>query len=165
MFFIRTSTLVGLFLISLPVLAAGVYRYTDANGSVVFTDQPPPGKKAELKQFRGAAQSATGSTRKQVVVWLTADCGAPCDNARALLRQRDVAYQTRNPVANAADAEALKRLTGDLTVPVLQIIGGGMRKGYDSASWGRMLDDAGYVQPGQTATGTTDAVPHVMGGN
>ncbi|MBI2508723.1 MAG: glutaredoxin family protein, partial [Betaproteobacteria bacterium] len=74
-----------------------------------------------------------------VTLWIYG-CGAPCDQARALLARRGIPYTEKDP---QADAEAFKKLTGADEVPVL-FVGNTRLKGYLESEWDSTLDAAGY---------------------
>ena len=50
---------------------------------------------------------------------------------------------TEKTVTTAQDADALQRLTGDNSLPLVTI-GGQQIKGYSDSEWGQFLDAAGY---------------------
>src|SRR2546426_12234772 len=74
------------------------YRWVDQDGRVHYTQTPPPpdGRKAQRKNSRGGGGDvsnlpyATQVAAKNfpVTLYTLADCGAPCDQARALLVKR-----------------------------------------------------------------------------
>ena len=74
-----------------------------------------------------------------VTLWMY-DCGEPCTQARSHLARRGVPYTERNA---QKEAEALKKLTGSIDVPVL-IVGTTRLKGYLDTEWDAALDNAGY---------------------
>lgn len=149
--------------------AAKIYQYKDANGNVVFSDQPPPGQKADTKDVRANVVQTSGGTfstreaiRKNPVILWSNNCGDDCDGARNLLAKRGVPYSLRNPQASPADFEQLKKIAGDGVVPVLQI-GEKVLKGYQESGWDSALDTAGYGKTpdptlkGQATGGQPDA--------
>lgn len=139
-------------LVLLMPLAYGgkVYQYKDANGKTVFSDVPPDGKQAEIKDIKtnsiqtsGGGYALNQAMRSNPVVLWTNSCGKPCDEARELLRKRGVPYAVRNPEVSDSEREALKKLIGDVAVPVLQV-GTQTRKGLEETGWHAALDQAGY---------------------
>ncbi len=140
------------FAVIASVDAAQLYRWVDADGKVHYTDKPPPkeAKDIEKKRVNTAADavplpySVPQAAKNFPVPLSRADCGAPCDQARALLDKRGVPHTERN----AADPEIqteLKKVTGsqDVDVPVLQV-GRAVVKGWESGQWNNALDAAGY---------------------
>lgn len=131
-----------------------VYKWTDADGKVHFSDTPPPpqasknvvekrmgGGTVESSQLPYATQLAMKSS--PVTLYTAPQCGKPCEDGRELLASRGIPYTERDAQANRADAEAVKKAIGALQVPVL-MIGGDALKGYDPGSWHGALDTAGY---------------------
>ena len=128
-----------------------VYRYTDADGRIVYADHPPVNAKdveakrltpnyIEIDQTTIASQKAQ---ERFPVTLYTFACGEVCDRAAALLNRRGVPFTTVN-VADSNGAEKLKKLTGDVQAPVLQVGDKLMVKGYGEAQWQSLLDTAGY---------------------
>jgi glutaredoxin len=133
--------------------AQTVYRIVGADGRVTFSDKPP----ATADQGKlvgtgvGARGESTGSGlpfelrqvtgKYPVTLYTTANCG-PCDSGRTLLTQRGIPFNERT-VTSAEDSEALKRLAGESSLPVLTI-GGQKIKGLSDVEWNQYLDAAGY---------------------
>jgi glutaredoxin len=142
--------------------AQTVYRWTDKDGKVHFSDTPPPedAKSASQKRVGGggyvedtqlpyATQIAV--RRNPVTLYTGTDCGDPCMKGRELLAKRGIPFSEKDAQNNQADQEALKKLTGTLDVPVL-VIGENKTKGYEESLWQSALDTAGYPRtrlPGQ----------------
>ena len=74
----------------------------------------------------------------------TFGCGLVCDNAAALLNKRGIPH-TVVDVGQNDGAEKLKRLTGGLDAPALQV-GDQYTTGYNENRWQSMLTVAGYPQ-------------------
>ena len=72
----------------------------------------------------------------------TFGCGTVCDTAAALLNKRGVPH-TVVDVGQSGGADKLKRLTGGLDAPALQV-GDQYATGYNESRWQNLLDDAGY---------------------
>src|SRR6185436_3151331 len=108
-----------------------VYKWTDSEGKVHFTDTPPPGQAKDVTQKRmgGGEVEATqlpyatqlAMKSNPVTLYTAPQCGDPCANARSLLGSRGVPYSERNAQANPADAEEVKRRIGALQVPLLVV--------------------------------------------
>jgi glutaredoxin len=132
--------------------AQTVYRWVDKDGKVQYSDTPPPADARSSQQKRlgngttvdeqvpYAVQMAI--QKNPVSVYVTG-CGDPCSGARALLAKRGIPYTEHDPENNPADAEALKKLVGNLQVPVL-VVGESPIKGFEEASWNSALDAGGY---------------------
>jgi glutaredoxin len=143
----------------LALLAGGagaqqsVYKWTDAEGRVHFTDTPPPqsAKKVEQKRMGGGSVEASqlpfatqlAMKASPVTLYTAPQCGDPCTRGRSLLSDRGIPYTERNAQASPADAETVKKLIGALQVPVL-LVGNDPVKGYDANAWHVALDTAGY---------------------
>lgn len=139
-------------LLSLPALAQGVYRIVGPDGRVTFSDRPPA--EAEARPAGGNSGASRGgsgaalpfelrqvSSRYPVTLYTSKEC-APCNSGRNLLNARGIPY-TEKTVSTPEDGEALKRLNGDGSLPLLTI-GAQQVKGYSDAEWTQYLDAAGY---------------------
>ena len=136
-------TALGLLLCGEPVAQdRQVYRYTDADGRVVYSDRAPTSGAKDLstKRIRGntietsempiALQQAT---ERFPVTLYTFNCGATCDNAQALLNRRGVPFATVN-VEEGDGAQKLQALTGESSAPVLQVGDKLVQKGFNEAA-------------------------------
>jgi len=143
-------------LVATSVLAQGVYRIVGPDGRVSYSDQPPP-TGAVVRPAGNFATSSPGSaqlpfelrqvsSRYPVTLYTSKDC-APCNSGRNLLNARGVPYLEKT-VNTSQDADALKRLSGEVSLPFLTI-GGQQIKGYADSEWTQFLDAAGY--PKQSA--------------
>jgi glutaredoxin len=130
-----------------------VYRYVDKDGHVVYSDKPPPAdaREAQAKRIgRNTIETSTLSYASQLaeqrypVTLYTFGCGLVCDSAAALLNKRGIPH-TVVDVGQNDGAEKLKRLTGALDAPALQV-GDQYTTGYNENRWQNMLTDAGYPQ-------------------
>lgn len=153
-----SAGLMGL-LFAMPVSAQGVYRIVGPDGKVSFSDQPQPAasRPAGSSAPAGAAGAPSAvaqlpfelrqvNSRFPVTLYTSRDC-APCNSGRNLLNARGIPY-TEKTVDTAQDSDALKRLSGELSLPFLTI-GGQQIKGYSDNEWTKFLDAAGY--PKQSA--------------
>jgi glutaredoxin len=141
--------------------AQTVYRWTDKDGKVQFSDQPPPAdaKDATQRRVGGGSTEDTqlpyatqvAARRNPVTLFTGTDCGDPCVQGRALLTSRGIPFTERDAQNNPADQEALKKLIGGLDVPLL-LVGSSQMKGFEESTWQSSLDSAGYPRtrlPGQ----------------
>lgn len=154
------STAAGLLLAiaMAPALAQGVYRIVGPDGRVTFSDQPPAADTAPRAPASGSAAAAPAGnaplpfalrqvvSRYPVTFYSSPDC-APCNSGRNLLNARGIPY-TEKTITTANDADALKRLSGDASLPFLTI-GAQQIKGYSDTEWSQFLNAAGY--PAQSA--------------
>src|SRR4051812_42553319 len=151
--------------------AAQLYRWEDEKGNVEYRDTPPPANAKKVEQRNIGANTIQTSTlpyslqqamkNHPVTLW-TFDCGTPCASARAHLVRRGVPYSERN---GQKEADALKKLTGSMEVPVL-MVGSKQLKGYLDSDWDAALDAAGYprsaapgfkIPPAQAAPSAPDS--------
>ena len=141
-----------------PVLAQGVSRIVGPDGRVTYSDQPPPANVNARPVGSATANSAASanaqlpfelrqvSSRYPVTLYTSADC-APCNSGRNLLNARGIPY-TEKTIETPQDGEALKRLSGEASLPFLTI-GSQQIKGYSDVQWAQYLDAAGYPKQSQ----------------
>src|SRR5690349_3708745 len=154
---IRPVAMGALMLLWVASLAAAqtqqVYRYVDAEGRVVYSDKPPPAdaRDAQAKRIgRNTIETSSLSyasvlaQERYPVTLYTFGCGLVCDTAAGLLNKRGIPH-TVIDVGQNDGAEKLKRLTGGLDAPALQV-GDQYTTGYNESRWQNMLTDAGYPQ-------------------
>lgn len=132
--------------------AAQVYRYTDTDGRIVYSDRPPTGDVKNLQtkklgsNFISTSEpgyAAALAAERFPVTLFTFACGEVCQNAESLLNKRGVPFA----IVNVGDAEGqarLQALTNDTQAPVLAVGDKLVAKGYNEARWQSMLDEAGY---------------------
>ncbi|MDP2433074.1 MAG: glutaredoxin family protein [Pseudomonadota bacterium] len=148
-------TRIALYLLLFAVGAAQageLYRWVDERGTVSYSDQPPPpsAKKAEKLKGKGNVVEVDkesfslkqAKNLSPVILYATA-CGQFCDQATDFLKQRGIPYTPKDPSKELEIAVELKKLTGAVDVPVI-VVGGSHFKGFDAATWGRLLDAANY---------------------
>ena len=148
-----------------------VYRYVDVDGKVVYSDKPPPAnaKDAQAKRITGnsietsALSFATQQAQERYPVTLYSfACGVVCDTAQGMLNKRGVPH-TVVDVSVGDGAEKLKKLSGNLDAPVLQV-GEQFTTGFNDSKWQGMLTDAGYPKtppPRTTPVGKPAAIPEL----
>lgn len=154
-------------LVSASALSQGVYRIVGPDGRVSYSDQPPPA--ANARPVASGAPGAAGGANAQlpfelrqvasrypVVLYTSAEC-APCNSGRNLLNARGVPYSEKTITTNE-DAEALKRLSGQTSLPFVTI-GSQQIKGYSDAEWTQFLDAAGYPKQSALPTAYRRAAP------
>lgn len=127
---------------------AQIYKWTDSRGVVHYSDTPvngqatavgaPPPPPPSLALPYELAQAAR---KHPVTLYTTAAC-APCDQGRALLKQRGVPFFEKT-VASAADEARLKEAGSDGTLPLL-LVGRSKLAGFEAVGWHGALDAATY---------------------
>lgn len=138
-----------------PAPAQTIYRSVGPDGKVTFSDKPPAANASGVGTA-GGAQGANGaalpfelrqaSSRFPVTLYTSNGC-APCASGRALLNRRGIPF-TERTVNTAEDVDALKRLSGDASLPFLTI-GGQQLKGFSDTEWMEFLSAAGYPSASQ----------------
>lgn len=161
------AIVLGLQLLALtgPAAAQTIYRSVGPDGRVTFSDQPPSAN-ASTVSTAGGAQGGNGaalpyelrqvSSRFPVTLYTSNGCG-PCGTGRALLSRRGIPF-TERTVNTAEDVEALKRISGDASLPLLTI-GAQQLKGFSDTEWMQFLSAAGYPQSSQLPANYSNPMP------
>lgn len=154
--------------------AQNLFRIVTPDGRVTYSDRLPADAAARVTPMsaaggRGADDAAAplpeplrqAVARFPVTLYTTAEC-EPCTRGRALLSQRGVPYSEKT-VSTQADVQALQRLAGTQSLPVLTI-GGQQLRGFAESEWVQYLDLAGYpktsqLPPSYRAAAATPLVP------
>lgn len=134
---------------------AQLYRWTDENGKVHYTDtQPPASAKNVEKKGPARAGGAEAAAAQQsyamqqavknfpVTIYTSKDCGDPCKKGLDYLKKRGVPF-TEKVVAKQDEIDELVKLAGAPRVPVM-VVGVSVQKDYEEQSWNEALDTAGY---------------------
>jgi glutaredoxin/predicted outer membrane lipoprotein len=146
--------------------AAQMYKWTDAQGTVHYTDTPPPQQRASQinTPSAGAAQAslpyelARAVKANPVTLYTTAQSAcAGCDQGRSLLRARGIPY-TEKTVNTDEDKEQLRHLAGKLELPLL-VVGSRTVAGFQDAAWQDALSAAAYPRSAQLPSGYQYAAP------
>jgi glutaredoxin len=147
----------GLFCSALLLLLASagaqaqLYKWVGADGKVNYTDTPPPpgARSNERKALGGntAVQAdlpfelAQAVQAHPVTLYTMGKC-APCDEGRALLKNRGVPFSEKTVTSND-DIAQLRNAGGGSTLPFL-LIGRTQVQGMEPGGWNNALDNAGY---------------------
>ncbi|HMN75998.1 MAG TPA: glutaredoxin family protein [Burkholderiaceae bacterium] len=159
------GALIAGLLTALP--AHALYKVVGPDGKVTYTDRMPDAAGGKVTPLNAAGNAVADPAmlppelqkvvaRYPVTLFVTADC-TPCDNARALLRQRGVPHAEKI-VQSGDDADALQRLTGTRDVPTL-MLGTQSVPGFDPQAWNGYLNAAGYPQQSMLPQGYQFAAP------
>lgn len=154
------SILVSAALAVCAASAAAQFKIVTPDGRVTYSDRPDASAGAKVSTIgreaaapREAAASAPSSIatlpfelravveRFPVTLYTTGDC-TPCERGRRLLLQRGVPF-TERLVQTTEDQDALERIVGARTVPVLAV-GAQVGRGWLESEWASVLDLAGY---------------------
>ncbi len=145
---------------------AQMYRWVDKDGKTHYTQEPPPpdAKSVEKRPLGGGSgtgtagsmsygelpyASQTAARNYPVTLYTTPDCGAPCDQARAVLVRRVVPFKEIS-VQRQQDVESFKAAGGS-QVPYL-IVGSQKQAGFLEEAYAAILDTAGYPTSGPRLT-------------
>jgi glutaredoxin len=136
--------------------APTLYRWTDKNGDVHYSDTAPPAD-AKTVQKLGAAGQGAGEAPSAidqsyamqlavknfpVTIYTSKQCGKPCKEGLDYLNKRGIPF-TEKVVATPDEMAALIKLAGAPRVPVL-VVGIDVQKDYNEQDWSEALDTAGY---------------------
>lgn len=154
-------------LLATALPAAALYKIVQPDGSISYTDRPPPAGSGRITTIGSgnapAAQAAVlpqelrlAAQRYPVTLFTSPGC-APCDDGRRLLQQRGVPYVERL-VITEEDALALERAVGGRTVPALTI-GAQPLRGLSESDWTAFLDAAGYPRESRLPRGWQPPAP------
>ena len=140
--------------LALPLQAQQIYRIVGPDGKVTFSDRAPPpsvsnAKVSEANTSAGGSAVSAGlpyelrqvALKFPVVLYTTDNCG-PCGAGRSMLTGRGIPFSERT-ITTAEDNDALKRLSGEASLPFLTI-GSQQLKGFSDAEWTQFLNVAGY---------------------
>lgn len=141
------------------------YRWEDASGNVYYSDLPPPAGARNISAARDNSEAPTPELPYElqlavkkfpVTIYVTPDCGGPCDSASALLIGRGVPHTQLDAMSPDVN-EKLNALTnGQPAVPVVEI-GSIVVQGFEQGRWNAALDQAGY--PRDAMISVTPNVP------
>jgi glutaredoxin len=147
------------FLLALCLLAAAhagaeIYRWTDADGHIHYSDKPPAGAstkqvKVRINSIAGPAvvTPAPGSTKpsssaRAAVKMFTASWCGYCKKAKAHLNARGVPFQEIDVESSDSARRQFSEL-GGRGVPVI-LVGGQRMDGFDAGGLDAMLAAGGY---------------------
>jgi hypothetical protein len=136
--------------------SAQSYRWLDKNGRVHYTQTPPPADARNVQKLdlRGSVVESSGlpyatqiaAKNFPVTLYTSADCGAPCDQARALLVKRVVPFREIS-VVDQQGIDEVEKIAGKDRVPLLTV-GSQVQSGFLTDAYNSLLDSAGYPSSG-----------------
>ncbi len=132
---------------------AQLYKIVGPDGKITYSDTPPISSTAKVER-KSIGNGNTGNANlpfelneavrnNPVIIYTSRQC-APCDDARALLRQRGVPYSEKTVNTNE-DQVKLRQVGGDLQIPLL-IVGRSKLRGFEAGAWQAALDGAKYPE-------------------
>ncbi len=147
----RSAAAFAILCAALAAAQAGVYKWTDDQGRVHYSDAPPAKGQAEevkvrINSYTGPAvvSKAKGSpvaSRQEVLVYSTTWCGV-CKTAKAYLDSKGVRYREVDVETDAGGREAFAKL-GGRGVPLI-LVGERRMDGFDQRKLEEMLKAAGH---------------------
>jgi glutaredoxin len=119
--------------------AAGVYKWTDAQGRVHYSDAPPPAAKTtqlRLQTYAGPAQvGRVVGADSRVTLYTTEWCGV-CKRAKAFMQQNGVPFREWDVEKTEYGAIKFRQL-GGTGVPLITV-GTEKMTGFDAAGFREM---------------------------
>ena len=143
------------------------YRWEDARGNVYYSDLPPPAGARNISTNRENGEAPTPELPYElqlavkkfpVTIYVTPDCGGPCDSASALLIGRGVPHTELDAMRPDVNEKLNVLTNGQPAVPVVEI-GKIVVQGFEQGRWNAALDKAGY--PRHAMISVTPNVPAV----
>lgn len=133
---------------------APLYKYVDKDGRTVYSDQPPPpdAKKIENAKLnknvidtgKSDFETQQAAKRLPLTLYTTESCAEACQKARDYLNGRGTPF-SETVLKTEEQAKPIKaRLGGALEVPLLDVGGNTLQKGFEENSWNSLLEAAGY---------------------
>ena len=155
-----------LFLFCMASAHAQMYRWVDADGRVIYSDQPPPPSVKKIQKKSGVADGAgvpglnyalaEASRNFPVTLYTSSGC-APCDDGRALLKKRGIPYSEKT-VSSNEDVVRMKQAGGTGQMPFLTV-GRNTQTGFEAGAWNATLTVAGYPETSQLPSNYKFAAP------
>jgi glutaredoxin len=158
---------------------AQLYKYTDKDGRIVYSDQAPPADATKIEQKKlnknfietgGSDYEVQQAIKRQpLTLYTTESCADACQRARTYLNNRGTPF-TETALKSEEQAKPIKaRLGGPLEVPLLDIGGNQLQKGFEETSWEGLLEAAGYpkrtkptgANPSATKSATLESTDNV----
>jgi hypothetical protein len=140
----------ALLAVSASADAQTAYRWTDKDGKIHYSDQPPPTGNAEAKNFsaKAADPSMSWTLREAtenfpVVLYTSPNCGPLCNNARTLLQARGIPFNEIT-IGTAEDIVDFNKIFGEGAGLPAATVGATLLKGFETGAWNRQLDRVGY---------------------
>jgi glutaredoxin len=146
--------------------AGELFRWVDKSGKVHYSDVLPADvTDVERKKFSSASSQGEDlpyeTLRAQqnfpVTLYVTSGCGAPCNQARAMLNKRGIPFSEKS-LKTQEEIDAFYKTSGSSGAPTLAI-GKNYLSGFQEAKWNSELDVAGYPKTASYRQRATAPVP------
>ena len=135
-----------LFLVAYCSTAAAVeiYRCKDSQGSITFQDRCPPGSTpvGEKNYSTATGTAAPVQPSGPLTLYVVPDCDS-CKQVEEFLKVRGISVAEKNVDKNIDLQNELKKVAGELRVPVL-VVKDKPIVGYNRQALLKALSDAGY---------------------
>lgn len=152
-------------IITVPVHAAKLYKWTDESGQVRYSDTPPMGRQYEQQTIRSSDDSASAkpadttsmddAAKKNPIVLYSVPRCESCDLIRLFLERNQLPF-TELDVKNDLEAQkALIAHSGELRLPYLAV-GKESLDSYSRAAMRNLLKRQGYPLIDATSPSTPD---------
>jgi glutaredoxin len=143
-----------LILAAIP-MAHAQYKYVGADGSVTYSDRPPPPDAKQVQKTSTASNVLVASSldslpfavkaaaqKYPITIYTAPDCG-PCDQLKAHLQKRGAPFSEK-VIRNVTDIAAMKALGfADSSFPALTV-GSQKQSGFEPIGLDNLLELAGY---------------------
>jgi glutaredoxin len=130
-----------------PAQAGKVYKWTDADGRVHFSDQPvdaPNVEEVKIRSFSGAADVVLDENdfgAREVKILTTTWCGV-CKQAKTYFTSKGIYFSEYDVETSEIGRQEFKRLEGK-GVPII-LVGKQRMDGFSSSKLDKMLKNVGY---------------------
>ena len=140
-----------LLVISLGVQAGELFRWVDKNGKVHYSDTKPVDaveiERKKLSTTTSQNEDLPYETQRAmqnfpVSLYVTNGCGAPCDQARSMLKKRGIPFSEKL-LKTQEEIDTFFKVSGSNGAPTLAI-GKAYLSGFLESKWNGELDVAGY---------------------
>jgi glutaredoxin len=129
---------------------AQLYKWIAPDGSVSYSDTPPPASvtKVERKSYAGGSsmadlpyELAEAAKGNPVTLYTMQNCTV-CDAGRKLLNDRGIPFSEKTVTSND-DIERVRQLSGNTQLPILTV-GRNKQTGFEPGQWNSALTAAGF---------------------
>ena len=132
-----------------PAQAGKVYKWTDVDGRVHFSDKPvdaPNAEEVKIRSFSGAADVTLDGNdfgAREVKILTTTWCGV-CKQAKTYLAGKGISFSEYDIETSDVGMQEFKRLGGK-GVPII-LVGKQRMDGFSASRLDQMLKNVGYPE-------------------